>query len=68
MMYGIYQENEDDRLELMLIYTDAFRTLEDADVMIVQMAQKLADTDYHSVKIVSGEEVTDFERFLGEGL
>ena len=65
-MYAIYQENEDERLELMLVYTQAFRILEGCDVLIVTIAQRLADTDLHSVKIVSGEGLEDFPRFLGE--
>ena len=67
MIYGIYQENEDGRLELMVIYTAAFRALEGADVLIIEIAQKLADTDLQSVKIVSGEKPADFERITIRG-
>jgi hypothetical protein len=65
-MYGIYQENEDGRMQLMLVYTAAFREVEGADVMLIMIAQKLADADLQSVKIVSGNELTDFTQFLGD--
>ena len=66
MLYGIYQENEDSRLELMLVYTAAFREVEGADVLLIMLAQKLADTDLQSVKIVSGGTLEDFPQFLGD--
>jgi len=66
MMYGIYQENEDGRMQLMLVYTASFREVEGADVLLIMIAQKLADADLQSVKIVSGNELTDFTQFLGD--
>lgn len=62
---AVYQENEDTgHYELLFVVSHEFLAQEGRELWLVEFAQELADGDLWAVRLIEGEELSDFDQIL----